>query len=120
MNARIGNIAPQWNVTFNDWFSTTAANGTDLPDFDANEWSKMFGTSTHCTPFDKDCVEDFDGGIPKHKQRKNNNNLQEEVIPQDMQAEDSLLEPTQVFGKRKVKSQTTLILKHKLSPQPDP
>ena len=93
LDTRTGNITPQWNAVCDDWFSTVTADGDDLPDFNADKWSKMFGTSTHCTPSDKDHIEEFDNGIPKHEQRKNNDDFEEEVLPQDMQMEESLLEP---------------------------
>ena len=60
LNTRTGNMTPQWNVVFDDWFSTMAEDGSDLPDFDADEWSKMFGTSTHCIPCNEDHAEEFD------------------------------------------------------------
>ena len=120
LNTRTGNMTLQWNVVCNDWISTIAAGGDDLPNFNADKWSKMFGTSAHCMPCDKDCVEEFDCGVPSHKQRKNNKHLKEDVMPQDMQEEDSLLEPTPVFSKSKVKSQTPSILKQKPAHQAVP
>ena len=35
----------QWNAVFDDWFSTVATNAKDMPNFHADELSKMFGTS---------------------------------------------------------------------------
>ena len=45
-NFETGNITAQWNVVFDDWFSTMAANEKDMPDFHAEEWSNTFGAST--------------------------------------------------------------------------
>ena len=61
--------------------------GSLLLQFNADKWLKMFGTSTHCVPCDKDCIEEFDGRIPNHEQRKSNNDLEEEIIPQDVQVD---------------------------------
>ena len=60
LNTWTGNTTPQWNAVFDDWFSTMAEDRSDLPDFNADEWSKMFGTSTHCIPCNEDYVEEFD------------------------------------------------------------
>ena len=58
LDARTGNTTPQWNAVFDDWFSTMAADRSDLPDFNADEWSKMFGTSRQPgdTPFTNACM----------------------------------------------------------------
>ena len=61
-----------------------AEDGSDLPDFNADEWSKMFGTSTYCIPCDEDCVEEFDSGIPSSERQKNKQCMEEEVIPKEM------------------------------------
>ena len=47
LNFETGNITAQWNVVFDDWFSTVATNVDDMPDFHAEEWSDMFGTSVY-------------------------------------------------------------------------
>ena len=46
LNFETGNVTAQWNTAFNDWFSTVATNVEDMPNFCADEWSKMSGTST--------------------------------------------------------------------------
>ena len=45
-NPETKNITVQWNVVFNDEYTTIATNPDDLPDFDEKEWSQMFGTIT--------------------------------------------------------------------------
>ena len=67
LNTRTGNITLQWKIVFDDWFLTIAADGLDLPDFNADKWSKMFGTSTYCIPCSKDYVEEFNSGVPQSK-----------------------------------------------------
>ena len=47
LNFDTGNITAQWNLVFDDWFTTVTTNVDDMPNFHADEWSKMFGTSTH-------------------------------------------------------------------------
>ena len=37
-------------VVFGDWFLTVTIQMHDLPNFNADEWAKMFGTSTYCIP----------------------------------------------------------------------
>ena len=54
LNFKTGNITAHWNTVFDNWFSTVATNVKDMPDFHADKWSKMFGTSTFNTqPDDK-------------------------------------------------------------------
>ena len=58
LNFETGNITAQWNVVFDDWFTTVATNVDDLPDLTAKEWSEMFGTNTYdSTPHDE--IEEF-------------------------------------------------------------
>ena len=50
LNPATGSITPQWNVTFDDWFSTVSSSDSALPDFHADEWSRLFGTTTSHFP----------------------------------------------------------------------
>ena len=43
LNLRTGNIIAQWNVVFDNWFTTVATSVEDLPDFQLDEWKNMFG-----------------------------------------------------------------------------
>ena len=52
LNFETGNITEQWNMVFDDWFSTVATNVDNMPEFHADEWSKMFGTGTFDTKSD--------------------------------------------------------------------
>ena len=47
LNPFTGSITPQWNVVIDDWFATVATSVDDLPDFNADEWSKTFGAHTY-------------------------------------------------------------------------
>ena len=38
LNLRTGNITAQWNVVFDNWFTTLATSVKDLPDFQSDEW----------------------------------------------------------------------------------
>ena len=49
LNFATGNITAQHNIVFDNWFSTVAMNVEDMPDFHANKWSKMSGTSAFDT-----------------------------------------------------------------------
>ena len=42
LNLQIGMITAQWNVEFDNWFSTVTTQPDDLPDFNAVKWAKMF------------------------------------------------------------------------------
>ena len=40
-----GAITPQFHVVFDDWFATVGSSPQDVPNFQSNEWYKMFGDS---------------------------------------------------------------------------
>ena len=50
LNPFTGSITPQWNVVIDDWFATVATSVDDLPDFNADEWSRIFGAHTYHFP----------------------------------------------------------------------
>ena len=50
LNPRTGSITPQWNVVIDDWFATVSTSVDDLPDFNADEWSRIFGAHTYHFP----------------------------------------------------------------------
>ena len=50
LNPETGSITPQFHVVFDDWFATIPTNGTELPDFNSPEWSKLFGDSVFQYP----------------------------------------------------------------------
>jgi hypothetical protein len=50
INLASGNITPQWNLVFDDWFTTISNSPEDLPDFNSEEWRRIFGTSTYHLP----------------------------------------------------------------------
>jgi len=45
LNTGTGSITPQFHVVFDDWFSTVASDPAQLPDFNSDEWNKLFGDS---------------------------------------------------------------------------
>ena len=61
-----GNITPQWNVVADNWFATVASSVDELPDFNAEEWSQMFGTICYNTDTDKEIAE-FNNTGPVNK-----------------------------------------------------
>ena len=46
MNPSTGAIIPQFHVVFDDWFGSIAVSPDDLPDFNSDQWTKMFGDSS--------------------------------------------------------------------------
>ena len=46
LNPKTGKITPQWNVIFDDWFSTITIEEDNLPDFHSEEWAETFGMHT--------------------------------------------------------------------------
>ena len=59
LNPKTGRMTPQWNVVFDDWFSTITVEEEDLPDFHSEEWSKTFGVHTHTILNEDEDAEDF-------------------------------------------------------------
>ena len=57
LNFDTGNITAQWNLVFDNWFTTVTTNVDDMPNFHADKWSKMFGTSTHNSKPDNEVEE---------------------------------------------------------------
>ena len=55
-----GSITPQFHVVFDDWFATIAASTESLPDFESDEWARLFGDSTYQYPFDDDDIRTLD------------------------------------------------------------
>ena len=53
-----GAITPQFHVVFDDWFATIGSDHTDLPNFQSNEWYKMFGESRYQYVEDTQVEED--------------------------------------------------------------
>ena len=54
LNPATGSITAQFHVVFDDWFATITADANQLPDFNSDEWAKMFGDSTYQYPLDDD------------------------------------------------------------------
>ena len=46
LNPEIGSITPQFHVVFDDWFATIASDPADMPAFNSDEWTKLFGDSS--------------------------------------------------------------------------
>jgi hypothetical protein len=70
LNPSTGSITPQWNVIFDDWFSTVATTDAELPDFNADEWSKMFGTTaSHFPDEDPLLMEETVSSVPTSTQQ---------------------------------------------------
>ena len=47
LNLRTGKVTPQFNVVFDDWFASVSRGPNELPDFNSDEWYRMFGDSVY-------------------------------------------------------------------------
>ena len=54
LNPSTGTMTPQYHVVFDDWFATVSSTADQLPDFNSDEWAKMFGNSAYQYPLDDD------------------------------------------------------------------
>ena len=59
LNPETGAITPQFHVVFDDWFATIATSADNLPDFNSDEWAKLFGEFTYQYPFDEGDLENI-------------------------------------------------------------
>ena len=64
LNLETGAITSQFHVVFDDWFATIATQEEDLPDFNEDEWSRMFGTSTYHEDPGDDEESEHEGELP--------------------------------------------------------
>ena len=46
LNPATGAITLQFHIIFDDWFVSVAVSPEDLPDFNLDEWTKLFRDST--------------------------------------------------------------------------
>ena len=58
LNTSTGSITCQWNVIFDDWFTTVSSEFAELPDFNADEWARIFGTTTSHFSLEETDTED--------------------------------------------------------------
>jgi len=70
LNLDSGYIRPQWNVVFDDWFTTVSSKSDKLPDFTSEEWSQLFTHKTYHFPHDNpsDELEEEDLGANVYRQ----------------------------------------------------
>ena len=79
LNPFTGSITPQWNVVIDDWFATVATSVDDLPDFNADKWSKTFGAHTYHFPEEPGEESDTDPHVKPVKRMKQEHPQMEEV-----------------------------------------
>ena len=58
LNISTGAITPQFHVVFDDWFATVPSEDEDIPNFNSDDWNKMFGESRFQYILDKDEEDD--------------------------------------------------------------
>ena len=52
LNLDTGYSKPQWNVMFDNWFTTVSSKWSNVPDFTSEEWSQLFTNNTYHFPHD--------------------------------------------------------------------
>ena len=82
---------------FDDWFSTITADPDDLPDFNADKWSKMFGTSTYCIPNDEE-PEAFEPMYLMPLKQELDDPMFNKHIEQDIDISNPLTQPHQTYS----------------------
>ena len=78
---------------FDNWFSTVAKNVDDMPDFHADEWSKMLGASTFDTQPDDEIKEPAQKLMQLVGWDMDNATDKEEALQQQMLKPNPLTEP---------------------------
>ena len=56
LNPSTDTLTAQCHVVFDDWFATVPATPGEFPDFNSDEWAKMFGDSSYQYPLDYDSL----------------------------------------------------------------
>ena len=96
LNFKTGDITAQRNVVFGNWISTVATNVEDMPDFHADKWSRMFGTSPFNSEPDSKVKEpDQQPAQPTGWDVKDNTVDKKEELQQQMSAPNQLTQPGQ-------------------------
>jgi hypothetical protein len=54
LNPDTGAITTVFHVVFDDWFATVVSSEDSLPNFNSDEWSRMFGDSMYQYPLDEE------------------------------------------------------------------
>ena len=54
LNPSTGSVTPQFHIVFDDWFATVSSDSSSLPDFNSDEWNRMFGDSSFQYTLDED------------------------------------------------------------------
>ena len=85
LNLATGNIMLQWNVVLDDWFATVPTSIDELPDFNLDKWTKMFGTTCYDVTTEEE-IEEFNNTGPSFVQPKVEMNKRNEEfeIPQEL------------------------------------
>jgi hypothetical protein len=75
LNTETGSITTAFHVVFDDWFATIATTVDDLPDFNSDSWSRLFGDSRFQYVVDDTDVNeeiDVDPTTPASNARRDN------------------------------------------------
>ena len=64
LNPSTGSITGQFHVVFDDWFATVASDCSVLPDFNSDEWKKLFGDSVFQYVTDAGDADNPEDGAP--------------------------------------------------------
>ena len=67
LNPETGVISPQFHVVVDEWFATIPTSIEELPDFNKEEWTKMFGDNIHHYLWDDDDQQEEDLPPPQYE-----------------------------------------------------
>ena len=96
----------QWNVAFDDWFSTVTTQPDDPFDSNADVWAKMFGTSTYCNPNSNE-PEDFEPTYLTPMKQELDDPMFDKHIEQDIAISNPLTQPHQTYSEIAQQQSTT-------------
>ena len=66
LNPFTGTITAQFHAVFDDWFATVSATPGQLPNFDSDDWAKVFGDSAYQYPLDDDDLAQLQAEASAH------------------------------------------------------
>ena len=98
LNLDTGYIKPQWNVVFDNWFTTVLSKSDEVPDFTFNKWLQLFTDNTYHFPHDNpsDELEEEDLGANVYRQARQQAIATSVAAPQQSTTTSSLTTSTPI------------------------
>ena len=101
LNIRTGAITSQYHVVFDDWFSTVPSSPSEIPNFNSDDWKKLFGDSKYQYHEDNDDSDELSTvyeTLPNHQSRIEASNRKYKMVPHNDPTPIQSFSRSNVFG----------------------